>query len=277
MGRGSATSAYDAVASSFDRLRALPEGVPQDIRAAILAAVAAPSPRLLDIGAGTGRIGWPFVAAGDDYVGVDLSFGMLREFAGRASNADNVEPRLAQADAARLPFCDRTFDAVMLVHVFGGMRGWRRVLAEARRVLRAPGALLIGRAVAPADGVDARMKQHLAELLTEGGVAIDAHNAREDVARSLAAAAASRTVTVATWSTERTPRRFLDRHRTGARFAALPEATKHEALDALAAWATETFGALDTACREQHAFELQISTFPNSGPPACMTRPRKTC
>ena len=40
--------------------------------------------RLLDLGAGTGRIGRPFVAAGDDYVGVDLSLGMLREFARRA-------------------------------------------------------------------------------------------------------------------------------------------------------------------------------------------------
>jgi ubiquinone/menaquinone biosynthesis C-methylase UbiE len=250
-------SAYDAVASSFDRLRALPEGVPQSIRAAVLAAVEAPSPRLLDIGAGTGRIGWPFVAAGDDYAGVDLSFGMLREFAERDGG-----PRLAQADAERLPFRDQTFDAVMLVHVFGGMRGWRRVLAEARRVLRARGALMIGRAVAPADGVDARMKQRLAQLLAERGVTIDARNAREDVERSLAAAAASRTITVATWSAERTPRRFLDRHRTGARFAALPEATKQEALGALAAWATATFGALDTACREQHAFELQIFTFP---------------
>src|SRR4051812_23153232 len=38
---------------------------------AVLGALAAPSPppRLLDLGAGTGRIGRSFVAAGDDYVG----------------------------------------------------------------------------------------------------------------------------------------------------------------------------------------------------------------
>ena len=237
-------------------MRALPEGVPQNIRAAVLAAVDAPSPRLLDIGAGTGRIGWPFVAAGDDYVGIDLSFGMLREFAQRGGAA-----RLAQADAARLPFADATFDAVMLVHVFGGMRGWRRVLAEARRMLRAHGALIIGRAVAPADGVDARMKQRLAELLAERRVTLDSHNAREDVERSLVAVAAPRSVTVATWSAERTPRRFLDRHRGGARFAALPEPVKQEALAALAGWAAAAFGGLDAAVAEQHAFELQIFTF----------------
>ena len=55
--------------------------------------VGATRPRLLDLGAGTGRIGWPFVAAGDDYVGVDLSLGMLREFVRRM-------PRSAIAHAA---------------------------------------------------------------------------------------------------------------------------------------------------------------------------------
>jgi predicted RNA methylase len=38
--------------------------------AQIVCLVGAKSPRLLDVGAGTGRIGATFVAAGDDYVGV---------------------------------------------------------------------------------------------------------------------------------------------------------------------------------------------------------------
>jgi demethylmenaquinone methyltransferase/2-methoxy-6-polyprenyl-1,4-benzoquinol methylase len=255
-GRGSAASPYDAGAPSFDRFRALPDGVPEEIRAAVLAALAAPSPRLLDIGAGTGRIGAPFVAADDDYVGVDLSLGMLREFARRGA------ARLAQADAERLPFGDASFDAVLMVNVFGGMRGWRRVVGEARRVLRERGALLIGRAVAPDDGVDARMKQRLAGLLGEHGIATDRPNARADVERSLAAAAARRLVTVARWSAERTPRGFIERHRTGARFSALPGPVKDEALAALADWAAATFAGLDAPVRETHAFELQIFTFP---------------
>src|SRR4051812_25298880 len=81
-------SVYDGVAPSFERHRALPEGVPEKIRAAILVAVSSPRPRLLDLGAGTGRIGWCFAEAGDDYVAVDLSLGMLREFARRASEDD---------------------------------------------------------------------------------------------------------------------------------------------------------------------------------------------
>src|SRR5437899_982035 len=63
-------SAYDAAAPTFDRHRALPDGAAPAIRAAVLAAAGHSSrPRLLDLGAGSGRIGWPFVAAGDDYVG----------------------------------------------------------------------------------------------------------------------------------------------------------------------------------------------------------------
>jgi predicted TPR repeat methyltransferase len=56
--------------------------LPRAVRAAVLAALATPAPRLLELGAGTGRFGRPFVAAGDAYVGIDLSFGMLQEFAG---------------------------------------------------------------------------------------------------------------------------------------------------------------------------------------------------
>jgi ubiquinone/menaquinone biosynthesis C-methylase UbiE len=250
-------SPFDAAAPRFDRHRALPDGVPQAIRAAVLAASGVPSPRLLDLGAGTGRIGRQFVAAGDDYVGIDLSFGMLGEFAGHVA----PPPPLAQADGERLPFDDATFDAVLMIQVFGGMRGWRRVLAEARRVLHPRGVLLIGRVVAPADGLDARLKQRFGELLAERHVAIDRKNVREDVERSLGASATRRTITVATWRAERTPRRYLDRQRTGARFVALPAAITEDVLAALADWAITAFGGLDAAVHEPHAFELQIFTF----------------
>jgi SAM-dependent methyltransferase len=256
-GEGARPSPFDAGAPRFDRYRALPDGVPQAIRAAVLAATGVPSPRLLDLGAGTGRIGRPFVAAADDYVGIDLSLGMLREFARHVAQP----PPLAQADGESLPFADATFDAVLMVQVFGGMDGWRRVLGEARRVLRPHGALVIGRVIAPADGLDARLKQRLAALLAERGVAIGRRNVRDDVERSLGDVATRRIATAATWSAERTPRRYLDRQRTGARFAALPAAVADETLAALADWAIATFGGLDAVAREANSFELQIFTF----------------
>ena len=103
-------SAYDAVATSFDVHRTLPAGVPEAIRVAILASMAVMlRPRLLDLGAGTGRIGRPFVAAGDDYVGIDLARGMLREF--RRAGGAGCTPVLVQGDGRCLPFHDATFMA----------------------------------------------------------------------------------------------------------------------------------------------------------------------
>jgi SAM-dependent methyltransferase len=259
------TSAYDDAAPTFDCYRALPIGVPEAIRAAILNSISASSrPHLLDLGAGSGRIGWPFVVAGDDYVGVDLSSGMLREFAQRAATRGSVSPRLVQADGQLLPFRDATFDTVMLVQVFGGLRGWRRLIAEARRVLRPVGVLVIGRTIVPADGLDPRMKQHLASILGELGIQPERVNARGDIERWLTSNAGnSESVIAAEWTASRTPRGFIERHGGGPRFSALAASVKAQALRDLGAWAAATFGSLDAVVAERHAFELQVFKFQN--------------
>jgi ubiquinone/menaquinone biosynthesis C-methylase UbiE len=251
---------FDAAAASFDRHRALPDGAAAAIRTAVLSSIAGSSPCLLDLGAGTGRIGRAFVAAGDDYFGVDLSLGMLRRFA--ASSRSARAPRLVQSDGQLLPFRDAAFDAVLMIQVFGGLRGWRRVVEEARRVLRRSGALILGRTVAPAEGVDARMKAHLASILREMAAQGGEMNAREDVQDWLATRARSVERAVATaWDAERTPRGFVARHRTGARFSQLPEDIKDQALSRLESWAADAFGSLDAVFTEPHEFELQIFRF----------------
>jgi demethylmenaquinone methyltransferase/2-methoxy-6-polyprenyl-1,4-benzoquinol methylase len=250
-------SVYDAAAPTFEHHRALPDGVPEAIRATVLEAVDASPPRLLDLGAGTGRIGIPFIAARDDYVGVDLSFGMLSEFRRRAAD----RARLVQADGERLPFADGSFDAIMLIQVFGGMRGWRRLLVEARRVLRGAGVLVLGRAVAPPDGLDARMKAQLSLLLDEIGAPADRTNTRQHAQGWLEQQARGTRLVAATWTARRTPRGFIERHRTGARFSALPAPVKEEAMRRLAGWAATAFGSLDAATAEPHDFELQLFRF----------------
>ncbi len=256
------SAGFDHAAASFDRHRALPDGAPAAIRAVILAAVA-PHPRLLDLGAGTGRIGHVFVGAKDDYVGVDLSVGMLCQFVRRTHDVGGM-PRLVQTDGQLLPFGDATFDAVLMIQVFGAVRGWRRMVEEARRVLRPSGALILGRTVAPADGLDPRMKQRLASFLGEADTRRT--SARDEVRRYLAARASSvGRVVAAAWDAERTARGFLLRHRTGVRFAQLPEAIREEALGRLGAWAADTFGSLDAVHPERHEFELEFFRFQRGG------------
>ena len=250
---------FDAVAPTFERYRALPRGVPEAIRSAILQATRKQPPaRVLDLGAGTGRIGKAFVAADDFYVGVDASLRMLQEFL-----LTTRIPCLAQADGQQLPFRDGAFDVVMLMQVLGGAGNWRGLLGEARRVLRPGGAVVVGHRVASAAGVDAQLKKRLAAILETMGV--ERHQGKQSRDQALAwlgsSAALRLHLRAAIWERNPTPREFLVRHRSGARFAALPDAVRDEALEKLSGWAEKTFGSFDAACREEHGFELDVFQF----------------
>jgi ubiquinone/menaquinone biosynthesis C-methylase UbiE len=258
------TTDFDAVADDFDRFRALPAGVPAEIRRAMWDALdRAPAGRVLDLGAGTGRIGEAFVAAGDAYVGVDQSAKMLARFAGKFARRGGRIPALAQADGQALPFRTATFDAVLMVQVIGASPGWRLMLTEAARVLRPGGGIVLGKAAGPTDGLDARMRAQLALILDQLGVEMHRRGAeREDALAFLGLAARCLTTVVAArWQATRIPRDFLARHATGARFAALPQALKEEALRRLAAWSVTTFGNLDAPHAELHHFVLDIGLF----------------
>ena len=255
-----AGSAYDATAAGFERQRALPADVPMAVHSALLAALNRARPRVLDLGAGSGRFGWPFVTAGDDYVGADLSAGMLRSFAGRYAGLRL--PALVQADGRALPFPTACFDLVLLVAVFGAMTDWRPLIDEACRVLRAGGVIAIGRIEMPDVGIDARMKKQLDSILAQMMAAQPRKNGRQRAAEYLSAAASTTTETVvASWATQRSPRQFLERHAGGARFTRLPQSTRDHALHDLAQWALTQFGSLDTPFSETHRFEMQLFKF----------------
>src|SRR5437899_1897189 len=79
-------------------------------------------------------------------------------------------------------------------------------------------------------------------ILADMAVVHGQKNPREHVQRWLGSTAGGGApVAAATWDAERTPRGFLERHRTGARFSLLPEPIKDEALSRLAAWALTEF------------------------------------
>ena len=254
-------SDFDAIAEDFDRFRALPAGVPAAIRDAMWEALGIPrGGHVLDLGAGTGRVGEAFVAAGDAYIAVDPSSGMLARFAAKAASRGESAPALVQADGQALPFPEAAFDAVLLVQVLSGSSGWRRLLLEGRRVLRPGGGLVLGKATGPAEGLDARMRAQLSVILAELGADARRRGAQREDARAWLAPTARRMteVVAARWDATRSPRDFLARHATGARFATLPQPIKDEALRRLGDWAVATFGTLDAPLIEPHAFVLDV-------------------
>ena len=253
------TFAFDATAASFERHRSLPSHVPEAIRSAIWVATDKPTPaRVLDIGAGTGRIGKAFIDAGDFYAGVDTSLAMLREFP-----ADPKPSLLAQADGRKLPFDNGAFDVVLLMQVLSGANDSRSILEEARRVLRPGGSVVVGHTISPESGINAQMKNQLTAILEEMQVAW--HRPRESRRQALAwlESSAKRHVhsVAASWNVNTTAQEFLERHRTGARFAALPAEIQEQSLRKLHAWAERTFGSADVGFQEKRSFELDIFEF----------------
>jgi ubiquinone/menaquinone biosynthesis C-methylase UbiE len=252
-------SPFDSAASTFERHRSFPTAVPEAIRSAIWSAVGLSAPaRVLDIGAGTGRIGRAFVAAGDTYFGVDTSLAMLREFSADSSNCT-----LTQADGSHLPFPDDSFDIVLLMQVLSGASDWKGIVSEARRVVRSGGGMVVGHTVNPESGIDAQLKRHLKGVLEE--LKVDPFHPEQSRRRALewldAAAVRHDHLAVASWNAIATPEAFLQRHRTGARFAALPVHVQEQALDKLRTWARVTFGSFDAEFEETRSFEIDIYTF----------------
>ena len=94
---------------------------------------------VLELGCGNGKTLKPLLAAGVDVVGLDLSWQILSRLPATAARV--------LADAARLPFADGSFGAVLDIHCTGhlGAQGRIEAAREALRVLRPGGHLVLER------------------------------------------------------------------------------------------------------------------------------------
>lgn len=134
--------AFDRAVGFYDQTRGFPPGQEQRVAALFVRAGELDrSSHVLEVGAGTGRIALPLAAHVGRYVGVDLSRPMLERL--RAKRAG--EPvDVVQGDITHLPLRGARYDAVIAVHVFHLVPEWRSALAEAARVLKPGGRLLLG-------------------------------------------------------------------------------------------------------------------------------------
>jgi len=98
---------------------------------------------LLDIGTGTGRILELLSGRVRQGIGVDLSRDMLLVARANLQRAGIANCQVRQADMYRLPWREPQFDAVTLHRVLHYAEAPARVIAEAARVLRPGGRLLI--------------------------------------------------------------------------------------------------------------------------------------
>jgi SAM-dependent methyltransferase len=139
---------FDRAAEFYDTTRGYADGSAERIRDAIVSYTSAGSDtRFLELGVGTGRIALPFIRAGYDYTGVDISPAMMARLSSKlAGDSGKAAYRfqLHEADITALPFEAAHFDVIIVVHVLHLVAEWQRAIQEARRVLRPGGWLLCG-------------------------------------------------------------------------------------------------------------------------------------
>jgi SAM-dependent methyltransferase len=124
---------YSRQAERYDQWRAASPSVVRKLREAL---EGAPGRRLADIGGGTGNYALALRRHGWEPVVVDRSAAMLARAA--AKGLETVE-----ADAQRLPFEAECFDAAMMISMLHHVEDRGAALAEARRILRPGGRLVL--------------------------------------------------------------------------------------------------------------------------------------
>lgn len=136
-----ARGSFDQVAKIYDASR----GLPPEAEAAMAEALAGvfrragSSPRILEVGVGTGRIALPLSDHGCRITGVDIAQGMLAELRRKGAA---VDPTIGSAHG--LPFAADTFDGALFVHVLHLVSDPSHAIREALGVVRPGGVLAFG-------------------------------------------------------------------------------------------------------------------------------------
>jgi ubiquinone/menaquinone biosynthesis C-methylase UbiE len=148
---------YDGIAERYDRS----EGAERRVFGSDVRRLARDARgEVLELAIGTGRT-LPEYGADVRLTGLDLSPGMLA-VARRRASALGRTVELVEGDAQALPFADASFDTVLSVFSLCTVPDVPRVLAEARRVLRPGGQLLLTEHVRSPNAL-VRGVQHVAE------------------------------------------------------------------------------------------------------------------
>lgn len=123
---------YDGISDWYD----LNSGPDDEAAEALRGLLGREVGRCLDLGCGTGQYFSLLAERGDHVVGLDLSMDQLK--IARSRNR-----ALVRAVGERLPFANRTFDTVAAIWVTTDVEDVAAVFAEAARVLRGGGRLVV--------------------------------------------------------------------------------------------------------------------------------------
>jgi SAM-dependent methyltransferase len=234
---------------------------------------------IVDVGAGTGDLGYGAIGLGLAYIGLDMSLPMLRVFGakiarlstertdGRSSDhaaakhsllavADADAPWPLQADSAAIVFFSRAVHLLDQEHI----------VTQSLRVARSDTAfLVIGRVRRSADSVRSMLRREMQRQLRRHGIV---GRKGEEASRGLATAIRAQgclarepeQIVVAGWTVEEQPGASLAgwRSKEGLAGEPVPSDMQHTVLDELERWAEKHFGNLQAVRTAQEEYELTV-------------------
>ena len=252
---------FDRAVDYYDQTRALPEAIAQDGIQAILDIIG-PSARVLEVGAGTGRISVPLLERGVNLIGCDLSLKMLRRLKEKLASA-----RLTEADGSQLPFPASSFGVLLTVHVLHLIPPWREALREFRRVLQPYGVYLNVSTGAPVgETPGGKIRDFWRGWMAANGVKAGHLCAQRpaEILEELRSLEAN----VSEVEAVRFPYRFnlraeLDRFasRLYSETWDLPEGIFDASMKELRAWAASEYGDLDRELEDEVRFVINVARF----------------
>jgi len=253
---------FDRAAGFYDQTRLLSEPIATHGIPAILNTIG-PKARILEVGAGTGRISIPLLERGADLIGCDLSSLMLRRLQEKSPLA-----RILRADATQLPFPTAHFEGVLTVHVLHLIPAWRDVLREFKRVLVPGGTYLNAKTGSPVGTpVGDRIRQFWRGWLAERGAdgthpGLQDQNELSQELRTLGAEVSE--LEVVRFMDPYTLREELDRFasRTYSYTWDIPDAIFDLSIKELRSWMEGEFGDLDRKIEDEFRFVIDVARFP---------------
>jgi ubiquinone/menaquinone biosynthesis C-methylase UbiE len=217
---------------------------PEVARALAALAALESGSRVLDIGAGTGRVATAFASVGCHVVALEPAVMMLSELRRKAVGQAVL---VVAGEGARLPFPRGFFDAVVVARVLYVMSDWQAVLREAHDALKPGGYILHEWGNGDAQEAWVQVRERLRTLFQEAGVEhpfhpgarteaeVDAYLEHLDVMRSAVLPGGS--------GPSLTLRQFIDRIISGefSYVWDVPSPVRERCLTQLIQWCDDTF------------------------------------
>jgi SAM-dependent methyltransferase len=253
---------YDDQAARFDERAGISVQVAERVAAAVVSRTRLGEDDLvLDVGTGPGSLSFSLVRWSTRYLGFDRSPAMVAAFRELLEGMGLADSVLVADGNERWPVDDGSVAVIFSARAIHHLHP-DHVVAETRRVLRAPGGwLVLGRVRRPPDSPKSEMRRRMRQLLRDEGYAGRNGEAGSDAlfaALERLGARREEPHVASRWTTSHAPADSIAawEGKHGLAGIEVPAGVKARVLAGVRGWAAERFGSIDQPLPQEESFEL---------------------